>query len=503
MKNIIFVNIPNTGGEYFENNFANRWLIFEGVNKYNYSVGVSWTYPTQIKGWRDWDFTIQTPGEYRDVDVFNVNDDDALISVVRNPFDLLYTYFKGDWADFRKFHNVDYSEDDTLNFQRFVDIYLDDTIAFHAPAFKKSLFSQLKDTEGKWLINSESIIFKFENLQTELENFSKIVKVPLSNYFNKADLQPNEDWQSKYRPDQLQRLEELWKEDLEYFDYTTTQISLPTPQISKPKIAICFSGHVRDLERTKDYWTEMIKKYDMDVYASFWDEENEELGDTINNFRKLYSVKKIEVDSYESFHKSTLSIVQSTLTPPNILAPQLQEATKRFGQLPMWYKIWKANMMTKELGIDYDIVVRARTDSFFLGNIDIVDNDMLNVPIGRNHIPSWHNSEGINDIFAYGSPKMMDYYSLNFLHMMQYLNMGYYPFPPEHFLKVHMSRIDTNVRFIPNYITITRTSKGGKDEIYNGFVKNLVEEIIPTKDMNPEPNTLFNFVKPIKDSMNL
>jgi hypothetical protein len=66
-----------------------------------------------------------------------------------------------------------------------------------------------------------------------------------------------------------------------------------------------------------------------------------------------------------------------------------------------------------------------------------------------------------------------------------------------------MSRIDTNVRFIPNYITITRTSKGGKDEIYNGFVKNLVEEIIPTKDMNPEPNILFNFVKPIKDSMNL
>jgi len=55
------------------------------------------------------------------------------------------------------------------------------------------------------------------------------------------------------------------------------------------KIALCFSGHIRALNETKNFWTELIKKYDIDVYASFWDIENEKLGDTLNNFLKIYT----------------------------------------------------------------------------------------------------------------------------------------------------------------------------------------------------------------------
>ena len=35
------------------------------------------------------------------------------------------------------------------------------------------------------------------------------------------------------------------------------------------KIALCFSGQMRDLDETKNFWTGLIKKYNMDVYASF------------------------------------------------------------------------------------------------------------------------------------------------------------------------------------------------------------------------------------------
>ena len=47
------------------------------------------------------------------------------------------------------------------------------------------------------------------------------------------------------------------------------------------KVALCFSGHMRDLNESKGFWIELIKKYDIDVYASFWDIENESLGDCI------------------------------------------------------------------------------------------------------------------------------------------------------------------------------------------------------------------------------
>ena len=53
------------------------------------------------------------------------------------------------------------------------------------------------------------------------------------------------------------------------------------------KIALCFSGNIRDLNETKNFWSELIEKYKIDVYASFWDIENKELGDTLNDFLKI------------------------------------------------------------------------------------------------------------------------------------------------------------------------------------------------------------------------
>jgi hypothetical protein len=39
------------------------------------------------------------------------------------------------------------------------------------------------------------------------------------------------------------------------------------------KIALCFSGFIRDLDESKTFWTELIEKHKIDVYASFWDTE--------------------------------------------------------------------------------------------------------------------------------------------------------------------------------------------------------------------------------------
>ena len=143
------------------------------------------------------------------------------------------------------------------------------------------------------------------------------------------------------------------------------------------KIALCFSGNIRDLNETKNFWSELIKKYDMDVYASFWDIENEELGDTLNNFLTIYTPKKYEIENYKIFKETTQDLASLNVNPPTILINHLQKTSKAFGQLAMYYKVWKCNMLSKQLGIEYDLVIRARTDIVLDETFEIIQNNII------------------------------------------------------------------------------------------------------------------------------
>ena len=514
MKELKFIKIPKTGSTFFEKNFHSKYANIDGEEYFINSVGHSWLYPTQIKGWRDWDFPEQIPNIFRDVMEFSLNPTDKIVTLIRNPFEILFSYFNYDWGSCRTHYGFDLQSYTIDDFQKFVDIYLDKSIVFHAPSLRNSLFSQLKDINGNWILNDDSIVLRFENLNKDINNFCSISGLDIIDSSDTAQNSAKNSkpckWYEAYRDDQIDKLNQLWKDDLEYFGYSFYKEdeepivvepifkNKTNMNISKnPKIAICFSGHIRDLERTKEYWSHIIKENDMDVYASFWDEENYEIGDTLENFHRLYNVKKVEIESFKSFESSTLSLVREYISPPTDIQEYLRESAKRFDSLPMWYKIWKANMLSKSFDIDYDIIVRARTDSHFNGYVDIVDNGYLNIPFGMNRTHQWENSEGMNDIFAFGNPKIMDYYSLTFLYMMEHLNKGHYMIPAEHFLHTHMNKVSIPIKFIDEYITITRTAKGGSDEIYNqSFLK--TNEIIKSDfmDLNPNPNV--NWTIPIK-----
>ncbi len=145
------------------------------------------------------------------------------------------------------------------------------------------------------------------------------------------------------------------------------------------KIALCFSGNIRDINETKNFWIDLIKEYDMDVYASFWDVENEEKGDTLNNFLKIYTPKKYEVENYRIYKETTQDIASLHIQSPKVIMEHLRKSSKAFGQLPMYYKVWRCNILSKQLGIDYDIVIRARTDIVLDDKFKIEKNKNLNV----------------------------------------------------------------------------------------------------------------------------
>mgnify|MGYP001117414495 CR=1 FL=1 len=502
--NVIFVNVPRTAGDLFEENFHDKEGRVKNDSLSIFSVGHSWSYPTEIKGWRDWDFPTQEAGQYRDVNSYVLMENTKVATIIRNPFTLLIDYFLSDWAWCVKYHNISTEYDDKTRFQKFVDVYLDDSINFHAPAFKKSLFSQLKDKDGRWLINSKSFVLRYEQLLSDIDIFSKIMDIPIVNYDKITKLGDYDDWETYYREDQLDKLKILWADDLKYLGYGQVNEDnqhIPNTHISKkPKVALCFSGQVRDLDHTKDFWNNLINQYDIDVYASFWDTENIEACDTIDNFKRIYNVKELEVEKYANFKKSTLDVITPQISPPNALYQDLIDYAKEFHTLSMWYKIWKCNMLTKNLDVEYDIVIRARTDSYIEGNFELTCDNMFNVPVGRVYTDNFPKSDGINDIFSYGNPKVMDYVSSTFLYLMRYVSEGHYMIPPEHFLHVHLNEVDLNIRFFANKLIITRKSRGVNDELYNKNSE-MVEEIKPSNYMNPTPNQNMSWTVPLRDSL--
>ena len=500
---LLYIDIPNAGNEIFNKNFVNKVVELDNLFVPIHSTGTSWNYPAQIKGWRDWDFTSQSEGKFRDVDEFGYASVDILATTVRNPFNLLYQYFINDWAWCRKYHNLPTDNHTIADFHKFVDIYLDRSIVFHAPLFRNSLFSQLKDINGNWLLTDTSIILRYESIEADINKFRKHVNLT---DINLESLPKQIDYFNMYTEAQVKLLKVLWKDDLDYLGYTfgktiqSKPISTPPPKEPKntKKIAICFSGEIRDLERNKDYWSKLIKEYDMDVYASFWNVENEENGDTFDNFHRLYDVKKTEVESFKSFEQSTLSQLRMGINPPNSLQQHLRDSCMNFGTLSMWYKIWRANLLTKELDIDYDIVIRARTDIFFDERLDITENEMFNIPYGRVKTSDWKDSDGICDLFAYGSPKLMDYYSTCLFYMMEHLNKDYYMVPHEFFLHTHINKVSVPIRFLGTNLTITRTSKGSDDELYCKGV-DVKEEILQSDFMELTPNSELRWRGDIKN----
>ena len=497
---LVFVKVPKTASTFFEKNFDLKMANINGEQKRIRSVGHSWLYPTQIKGWRDWDFPNQQSGVYRDVDTYFIKPSDRIVTIVRNPFSLLFSYFNYDWAWCRTYHNLPTKNYTKEDFQKFVDIYLDDSIPFHAAAFKKSLFSQLKDKDGNWILKNDSIVIRFEQLKEDIELFSKLTNVEITDYSNNAKNEAGEkpcNWWEAYREDQIIKLNELWSDDLEYFEYS---YDVKPKVVSKPKIALCFSGFIRDIDYTKKFWTSLIDRYDIDVYGSFWNDELPDNGDTITNLKTTYNFKELEFEKYSNFKKSTLDVVTPYLHPSERLLQHLRDYAKNFHTMSMWYKVWRANMLSKDLDIKYDLVIRARTDTYIQGELDITKNNMLNLPSGRVKTDNWENSDGISDLFAYGNPKLMDYYSSIYLNLLEYVNQGHYMIPPENLLRIHMSRVDVDLRFFGNKFIITRKSKGTPDEIYNKSI-GLSDEVLPSTFMDTIPNKDIQWTVPIRENL--
>lgn len=235
------------------------------------------------------------------------------------------------------------------------------------------------------------------------------------------------------------------------------------------RVAFCFSGLPRGIKFSKDFWLAQIERYNADVFGSFWDSDLSE----IETFNSLFKPKRIEIENYDVLKLTTFDYINNEIEPLVWLNDNAKIGCKNGSIFAMWYKIWKCNLLTKQYP-KYDVVVRCRLDNVLDDSFVIEWNNMLNVPMGFTEIKG--HAFGPNDMLAYGSVPLMDYYSILFIKLQGYLREGHAYMPPENLLRVHLSEQNIILNTFKSYIYVTRNM----DVAFNN---NALSEIVGTKSL--------------------
>jgi hypothetical protein len=229
------------------------------------------------------------------------------------------------------------------------------------------------------------------------------------------------------------------------------------------KVAFVFSGIIRELNKTTEIFQKKIQEFNADVYASFWDIENSKEGDTIENFKINFNPKQLEIESWGAWKKSTWDILKEEINPPLDLYKHGHDQVNNGNFFAMWYKIWRANSLTKLTPEPYDIIVRLRTDLILSDWYKPEINPYLNIPHGTILIQNWLNCYGPHDFIAYSNPKIMDQYSSMFLYATRYLKEGVYIFAPENVLRHHLGQFNIPIRYYGDRILLRDGGNVGRD----------------------------------------
>lgn len=203
------------------------------------------------------------------------------------------------------------------------------------------------------------------------------------------------------------------------------------------KIAICFSGHLRnflenELSQLKTNLDTIIASgHEVDCFFSVWDIFNTTTAnpnsfeqpihvtsDMLQNALNGLNIKSIEIENFESlkhmfYLRNFHPTVEKEVDPPHILSPDgILYST------PMFYKIYKCNLLKKnyelEHGIQYDVVVRYRSNIQLLNPLHVTDVNTGTIHNSGNFNPHpralgyTHESLMTQDMFFYGSSETMD-----------------------------------------------------------------------------------------------
>lgn len=227
---------------------------------------------------------------------------------------------------------------------------------------------------------------------------------------------------------------------------------MSTPHQNK-RVAFCFSGQVRTLERCYDtFKTTLFSKIKnpIDIFCHFY--ENAPLQAQEERLvRNLLNPKVVEFDQPPVFNNEKIQRMHRHALPGAPVA----HTVRVMNQL---YSIMKANNLKKKYEIEnefkYDVVFRIRPDQLYLGLLE----DMSTVSEGEIYVPDhdWHLG-GINDRFCFGKSETIDKFSQIYSELDTLITMG--RFHPETMAKNICRK--HNIKVIKTDIKCNRVREDG------------------------------------------
>tara|TARA_Y100000310_G_scaffold343812_1_gene453248 strand:- start:1452 stop:2519 length:1068 start_codon:yes stop_codon:yes gene_type:complete len=240
-----------------------------------------------------------------------------------------------------------------------------------------------------------------------------------------------------------------------------------------PRVAICFAGLPYYIDHNKRHWLEVIERYNADVYASLWSDEEEKYnkGDTVKSFIDTYKPIKVETERHEDFQKNSFGFLAEEYNKhpscfendKQLTEPAVRDAHLAGRAYSSFYKVWRANALKSSIGREYDIVVKAETcssypnlqlealDIFTEGGSEYRASDRISLPYWNHIVNYWGGRRSVlNNWLAFGPPDLIDYYCSVFLYLRKYYEEAIIQ-PPENFITHHLTnRPSIKLRFFYN-----------------------------------------------------
>ena len=182
------------------------------------------------------------------------------------------------------------------------------------------------------------------------------------------------------------------------------------------KVALQFSGQQRSVDAGYEYYKKNLlddDRYSVDVYAVTWNQGGPRPTKFPYKLKQLMYCKPFDAQCINDRY-------------PNVINPQYPA----FNTYSMFYSMFQANMLRKGVenreGIKYDVVIRTRFDYALNRKFDF---DRIFSAFGDTSIfvpDDRMNSEHTfcSDMFAFGTPKVMDKYHNTFVNIDTLYDIG-------------------------------------------------------------------------------
>ena len=237
----------------------------------------------------------------------------------------------------------------------------------------------------------------------------------------------------------------------------------------KKRVAICFSGHIRDYMKCHANITSNLIQpmyeagYTVDIFFSTWDtigHRSQGWGGDIGNIIKIANPTAVLIEKFDRDHFVQKYQSDQWKSRTHLSGPQTSGDS-----VSMWYKIYTCWALMKQhqslYGKKYQAVFRTRPDIIYDSKFD--PNWLKNLNDTTVMMAHWHGKyREVNmemmDHFAFGRPLAMDYYMNLVKYVREYLDNPSVIHTAEGMLAHHLNKGEYDVGRIPILYSVQRAN---------------------------------------------